>query len=367
MHLDPSNSFRLALDGTSGSVLLTDAAGEPVSPPLMYNDGRATQEAALVASLAPSTTAAHGPFSGLAKILWLKTHQSNSATRLALNQADWIVGRLTDKYGVSDSNNALKMGYDAVTKSWPQWIKKLPIPDSWWPRVGQSGTLVGTITEKAALATHLPAHTQVVLGTTDSTAAVWAAGVGMPGDAVTSLGSTLVMKVICEHPIFAPHYGVYSQPFGKYWLVGGGSNSGGAVLRDFFTDEEMKSLTALVNVDKPTELNYYPLQRPGERFPVCDPDLEPKLTPRPKDDAIFFQGILEGMATIEKRAYDVLAEMNAPYPTQVATVGGGAKNDAWTQLRAQRLGIPVYRPQHEDACYGSALIAGLTHNVNRPM
>lgn len=37
-------------------------------------------------------------------------------------------------------------------------------------------------------------------------------------------------------------------------------------------------------------LDYYPLLRPGERFPVNDPGLPPRLTPRPEDDAVFLQG-----------------------------------------------------------------------------
>lgn len=37
-------------------------------------------------------------------------------------------------------------------------------------------------------------------------------------------------------------------------------------------------------------LDYYPLTKPGERFPVNDPAMQPRLTPRPEDDARFLQG-----------------------------------------------------------------------------
>ena len=63
--------------------------------------------------------------------------------------------------------------------------------------------------------------------------------------------------------------------------AGGASNTGGAVLKEFFTGEQLKDLSAQIDPDQPSGLDYYPLIKPGERFPVNDPNLEPRLTPRP--------------------------------------------------------------------------------------
>ncbi|HDO34643.1 MAG TPA: carbohydrate kinase, partial [Chromatiales bacterium] len=104
-------------------------------------------------------------------------------------------------------------------------------------------------------------------------------------------------------------------------------------------------------------LGYYPLLAPGERFPIADPDLAPRLTPRPADDARFFQGLLEGIARIEARGYRLLAELGAPYPVSVRTVGGGARNAPWRRIRERLLGVPVPASEHEDAAYGAALLA----------
>ncbi|KAK3236015.1 hypothetical protein CYMTET_53819 [Cymbomonas tetramitiformis] len=41
-----------------------------------------------------------------------------------------------------------------------------------------------------------------------------------------------------------------------------------------------------------SDLDYYPLMRPGERFPINDPEIAPRLEPRPEDDAKFLHGIL---------------------------------------------------------------------------
>jgi sugar (pentulose or hexulose) kinase len=179
----------------------------------------------------------------------------------------------------------------------------------------------------------------------------------MPGEAVTSLGSTLVLKVLSEEPIFAPEYGVYSQPLGDYWLVGGGSNSGGAVLRHFFNDAQMAELSSQLQPDNPCGLDYYPLLLPGERFPFNDPTLAPRLSPRPSDDACFFQAMLEGIAAIEKAGYERLAKLGAPYPVSVRSIGGGARNAAWTAIRARTLGVTMRRADAEEACYGTAVLA----------
>ncbi len=84
-------------------------------------------------------------------------------------------------------------------------------------------------------------------GTTDSNAATLAAGASEIGDAVTSLGSTLVLKILSDRPVNAPQYGVYSHRLGDHWLVGGASNSGGAVTAAHFTPEEMRRLSTEMN------------------------------------------------------------------------------------------------------------------------
>jgi D-ribulokinase len=72
--------------------------------------------------------------------------------------------------------------------------------------------------------------------------------------------------------------------------VGGASNTGGAVLRHFFSNDELGRLSSSINPDMPSGCDFYPLLTPGERFPINDPGLQPRLHPRPADDALFLQG-----------------------------------------------------------------------------
>jgi len=69
-----------------------------------------------------------------------------------------------------------------------------------------------------------------------------------------------------------------------------------------------------------------------------------------------------------KQGYERLAELGAPWPTQVITTGGGAANPGWQTIREQLLGIPVSRAEHTEAAYGCALLARqgvATKDINR--
>jgi sugar (pentulose or hexulose) kinase len=350
----------LCLDGTSASVVLTAMDGRPLAPALMYNDRRAVQAAALVAHTAPADSPARGVGSSLAKALHLldATAVGQRPCRV-LHQADWLIGRLLGRFGDSDWNNALKLGYAAEAQRWPDWLALLPLPQHALPRVHAPGTPLGVIAPAVAAAIGLPGDCVICAGTTDSTAAVLASGADTIGDAVTSLGSTLVLKVIAERPVSAPLFGVYSHRLrhaGRdLWLVGGASNSGGAVLRAHFDDAALARLSAQIDPDRSSGLDYYPLPAPGERFPVHDPNLEPRLTPRPADDRHFLHGLLEGIARIERDGYQLLARLGAPAPQRVFSIGGGAVNDTWTAMRRRLLGCAVQAAAGEAAAGAAAL------------
>lgn len=347
----------IAIDGTSSTLLLCDHNGQPIGPAVMYNDARADAEAERMQRIVPKESAAHGPSSGLAKLLWLQRHQPLEHVRHVCHQADWILGQFCGRFDRSDTNNCLKLGFDPINHIWPEWLGHLGVLVEWLPKVYLPGQPLGQISAACAERFGLPATTKMVSGTTDSTAAFMATGAHQVGEAVTSLGSTLVMKVISPVPISAPEYGLYSQPLGERWLVGGGSNSGGRVLRHFFDNDQLTELSAKIDPQQPSGLDYYPLLSPGERFPSNDPQLQPRMTPRPDEASQFLHGLLEGMARIEQQAYHRLAELGAPYPSSIRSAGGGAKNPQWHAIRQQLLNTKMEPAQQQEAAYGSALLA----------
>jgi sugar (pentulose or hexulose) kinase len=167
----------------------------------------------------------------------------------------------------------------------------------------------------------------------------------------------LVLKLLSQTRVEDGRYGVYSHRFGDRWLVGGASNTGGAVLRHFFTDAELIELSAQIPAELESSLDYYPLLTPGERFPINDPSLSPKLEPRPESSVEFLHGLLESMARIEARGYALLQRLGATPLKHVLTSGGGAANFAWTVIRSRQLGVPVRSADQTEAAYGTALLA----------
>ncbi|MFT7413856.1 MAG: sugar (pentulose or hexulose) kinase [Methylophagaceae bacterium] len=347
----------IAVDATSGSVLITDDFGKPQTPLLMYNDARAVVQAKIIADIAPAESGAHGATSGLAKLLYLQQHNAviQSQNSHLLHQADWINFNLGAPLGISDENNALKTGYDPINRCWPDWLDLLT-NRAVLPNVIPPGSIIGVLSEILCTEFNLTLAPKIVAGTTDSIAALLATGANHLGDAVTSLGSTLVVKLVTDTPIFLPEQGIYSHRVADKWLVGGASNTGGAVLRYFFNNEQLQRLSMLISLNEQVP-DYYPLLNKGERFPISDPELVPRLSPRPDSDVAFLHGLLNGMAKIEHQAYQRLQDAGASPVKSIRTVGGGAVNQVWQALRQQHILVPFIAAEHTEAAFGAACIA----------
>lgn len=349
----------IAVDGTSGSLVLTDAALAPVTRALMYDDGGFGAEAALIAACAPDPHVARGPSSALARALRLVGEDGSGRARHLLHQADFIAARLMGRGGWTDHNNALKTGLDPATGRWPDWIDSLPIPQDILPQSVSPGTPLGAIDARVAHSLELSDTVTIHAGTTDSIAAFLAAADPRAGAAVTSLGTTLAVKLYSNQRIDAPEMGLYAHRLGNGWLLGGASNTGGGVLLNLFTSADLRRLSERIDPSVESPLDYYPLLRPGERFPVNDPALPPRMAPRPTDDAAFLHGLFESIARIERRAYEVMAERGAQWPDRIVTAGGGAGNTVWSAIRARVLGLPVAAAAIPDAAVGAAKLIRL--------
>lgn len=349
----------ISIDGTSSTLIACKKDGTALSPALMYNDQQSQKQAEIISHFAPAASAVHGASSSLAKALNLLDKYPE--TEIFCHQADWLAASLTGAYGISDENNCLKLGYDSIKQQWPNWLftnnENAILPDRLLPHVVAPGTKIGNITSDLIKKYQLAESCIVVAGTTDSNAAVLATGANQPGDAVTSLGSTLVIKLFSDRAIFNPAYGIYSHRLNHHWLVGGASNTGGAVLLQHFTPAQLDAMTPQLKPGQPTGLNYYPLPGIGERFPDNDSNKRSKITPRPESDIEFFQGLLEGIANIEAEGYKKLETLGAATPKRIFTAGGGAKNSAWTKIRERITGLPILQATHTEANYGSALLA----------
>ena len=352
---DARNVRAIAVDGTSGSMVLLGVDRAPVTPGLLYNTSGFHDEAARIAAVAPLGSITRGSSSALARLLHLQD-QAPDAAFLA-HQADYIVAALTGEAGHSDESNALKTGYDARARRWPAWLAEAGVRVDLLPKVHPVGARIGHTSLGTTRWFDIDYAVPVVAGATDSVAAFLASGVDEPGVAVTSLGTTLALKVLSDAPVEDAARGIYSHRIGDRWLPGGASNVGGGSLLAQFTAQELDAITERIDPDwEPRHPDTYPLTRAGERFPRNDPAMAPVLPPR-EDDARFLFELLHAIARIEREGYEALASLGAPYPTRVLTAGGGARNRTWTAIRERVLGVPVDVLENADAAYGMALTA----------
>ncbi|MBX2823760.1 MAG: FGGY-family carbohydrate kinase [Gammaproteobacteria bacterium] len=353
--VDMSAVAALCVDATSGTVLAIDADGVPLADALMYNDTVNDQTVLnSIAAHAPATSAVHGASSALARALTLQ--QSHSPCRV-IHQADWINGQLSGDYHSSDESNALKTGYDPVARVWPDWLENTGIALSILPTVIAAGAVAGSVSADVVAEYGFSPATKLVAGMTDGCASFLATGATEVGDCVTALGSTMTMKMLCDRPLFNPEYGIYSHRIGNRWLAGGASNTGGQVLAHFFSVDALNSLSEKIDPETDSGLAYYPLVKPGERFPHNNADWPPVVSPRPADDSEFLKALLEGMATIEQTGYQRLNELGAPAIRSLRTVGGGAANPVWTRIRERKLGQTSENALSTEAAMGVARFA----------
>ncbi|XP_048492544.1 D-ribulose kinase isoform X2 [Beta vulgaris subsp. vulgaris] len=358
LHLRP-HIASISIDGTSATTIIVDSCtGEPLCRPLLYNE-TCSDALPAVKSIAPPNHTVCTASSTLCKLVsWWHSHSQDKGSRSAalLHQADWLLWLLHGKLGISDYNNALKVGFDPELDAYPPWLLAQPY-SSLLPSIIAPGSPIANIKEQVSKQLGFSEDCIVCAGTTDSIAAFLAARATEPGKAVTSLGSTLAIKLLSKSRVEDARFGVYSHRLDDKWLVGGASNTGGVVLRQLFTDEQLEKLSQQINPALPSSLDYYPLPAVGERFPVSDPSMKPRLHPRPDSDSDYLHGILESIARIEAKGYGLLKDLGATEADEIFTAGGGAKNDKWTKIRERVLGLPVSRAAQTEAAFGAALLA----------
>ncbi|RCV10426.1 hypothetical protein SETIT_2G111300v2 [Setaria italica] len=287
----------ISIDGTSATTLIVDSeTGELLAGPFLYNESFPDALPA-VESIAPANHTVCSASSTLCKLVswWNTTGGAGGAGSAAvlMHQSDWLLWLLHGRYGVSDYNNALKVGYDPEADAYPSWLMSQPYAPM-LPSVRAPGAPIAVVKDDVCSQYGLSKECVVCTGTTDSIAAFLAAGTTEPGRAVTSLGSTMAIKLVSEARVDDARFGVYSHRLDDTWLVGGASNTGGAVLRQLFTDGELVALSRRIDPAVASPLEYYPLPRKGERFPVSDPDMAPRLTTRTIRNPIFTDVLHDG-------------------------------------------------------------------------
>lgn len=361
----PPESMRgLAVDATSGTILLTDENLRPVTEALMYDDGRAAAEAREVQSAGTELWKELGyriqPSWALPKLLWLwRAAGSKFSERVTLtHQNDFIHQRLAGCRLPADWSHSLKSGYDLIRMRWPEDVAAtLGLPASLFPPVAAPGTAIGEVGRSAAAETGLPAGLPIVAGMTDGCAAQIASGAIQPGRWNSVLGTTLVLKGVTTERLRDPLGVLYSHLSpSRHWLPGGASSTGAGMVAKQFQVSDLDRLTLEAARRGPASVVIYPLAAPGERFPFLAPAAEAFTLGEPADSVEYYRSILQGVAFIERLSFDYVRFLGAPVAS-VSISGGATRNAFWNGLRAAILGRPLTLAAVSESAFGMAVLA----------
>ncbi|MEV4470994.1 FGGY family carbohydrate kinase [Nonomuraea sp. NPDC049504] len=354
----------VAVDATSGTILLTDAEGRAVTPALMYDDRRADATRANEAGAAVWERLGYRrmqPNWALPKLLWLLRDAPPGAR--AAHQSDFVNRRLVGHEVATDLSNALKTGVDLIDERWPSDVfDALGVPEGMLPAVVRPGVRLGTVCAAAAEETGLPEGTPVIAGTTDGCAAQLGAGARQPGSWNSVIGTTLVLKGVTKELIHDPLGVVYSHraPDGS-WLPGGASSTGAGVLSRDLPGADLDALSRRAAERYGRRLPpvvTYPLVSRGERFPFAAPAAEGFTLGEPADDVERYAAILLGAAFVERLCFDYLDLLGAPVDGEIILTGGATRSAYWTRLRADVLERPVTLRENAEPALGMAVLAG---------
>ena len=323
-----------SISATSGTFVLTDLTGKPIAPAAMYNDGRASNPLARAEKIIDEI--------GLGQYLFAHT-------------PEYIVAHLTGQplnAVATDWSHAMKTGVDLHSKSWSRDVsdtaKKISIS---LPSVVAPGTILGR-----TKVGDIP----IYAGMTDGCTAQISVGATSIGSAVSTLGTTLVLKVVGVNEVAGSGFYSHLLP-AERWLGGAASNLGGISFEKYQRD--IQSWDQKAAVHGPASYAVYPLVGTGERFPVASKDMKFVATGTPLNEVDEFRAILEGIAFAERYAYEILERAGAEITGAIYSAGGGSRSAIWSEIRATVLNRPIATVKDSGSDLGAAKIAAASHQL----
>ena len=140
-------------------------------------------------------------------------------------------------------------------------------------------------------------------------------------------------------------------------MPGGASNTGAEWIQKEHPNRAPAELDLQAAGRIPTPLVRYPLLKTGERFPFNSKKASGFTLGNPKDDVEYFAAGLEGLALLERQAYEMLEQIGMQVGSRLFITGGGSRSGLWSRIRASVLGRVLVRPAVTETAMGAAILA----------
>jgi xylulokinase len=377
--LSPKGVLGIGASAGAHIPVLLDEADRVIRPAILWSDQRSAAEARELHERAGESIIATSlnrvnPTWTLAMLLWLKRHEPDSARRVRrlMMAKDYLRFRLTGTWETDYSDVIGALLADHRTGSWsPELARLIEWRVETLPPVVEPTAVVGGLTQEAASMLGLQAGTPVVCGSNDTTVEFFGVGAIRPGMAAIKLATAGVLFLATERPVVKPPISCYPHIVpGLYYLATGTNSCASAHrwLRDrmFLAPggdagaafAEMDRLAATVPPGS-DGLIFHPYLQ-GERAPYWDPLLRADfigLTMR-HGQAHFARALYEGIAFSIRDLLETAKGFGLEFGA-TRLIGGGARSATWRQIIADVTGLTIEKPEHGDASYGAALLAGI--------
>jgi sugar (pentulose or hexulose) kinase len=369
--IDLKNVKAISVTSTSGTIIPLDRNNQPLHPAIMYSDGRSSEQA--VTCKEAAIRAQYPGFlnfnnsCGLPKMLWYLENFPGQTAKIGkfIHAADFIIGNLSGNFSKTDYTSAFKSGYDIQKFSWPSYITHaIGIQREWLQDVLAPGTPVGEIRQTLAKKLGLPATVIITAGMTDGCASQVAAGAVNLGDWNTTIGTTMVIKGVTNTEIKDDTGAIYCHrhPEG-YWMPGGASNTGADWVSRLFPGADLQELNREAANYIPTGRAGWPLLQDGERFPFVSKNAR-GFAPEGLSTALLFAVYMEGVAYLERYAFEKIKKLSGEKIERVFTAGGGSNSDLWLRIRSSVLNLPLYKMKNVSGAAGAAVLAASKTRYN---
>ena len=359
--------------GLTRSQVLIDGRGRALGPAMLFRDRRAADEASELARAFPQDNPADAitAFHPLARLAWLARHQPARFARIdaVLEPKDFLNYRLTGVLAGDSVTHSRRPTHRPVARRQPGTVdrclellqRELRAP---WQPVGTVRARGGPLEALAGL----PAFA----GSMDAWASAVGSGAVRPGTAYDIAGTSEVVGLVTDRRFDVP--GLVSLAWtDRAHQVGGPTQAGADCARWCHSTFRVRGRLdrAIERAGSAPARAGRPLFLPwlaGERTPVWRSDVRGAFhdVDRGSGPDDFLWSVLEGVAMA---ARDILEHATAGTGQRAADVrvsGGGARSDAWCQLKADVLGLPVIRSsQPETGVVGAAIAAAVGLAIHR--
>ncbi|SHO42727.1 xylulokinase [Desulfopila aestuarii] len=379
--VDKSTLKGIGLTGQMHGAVLLDSDCRPLRSAILWNDGRAVNEAAYLQERFPLLAKEVGvlPMPGLTapKLLWLASNEPDvmEKTRWLLSPKDYIRYRLTGEIATDYSDAAGTWLLDQERRVWSKAaVNAVGLSLSQLPPLVESDEVCGHLTGEAAKLLGIAADLPVAGGGGDTPVGAIGFGCVKAGDAVVSLGTSahIFSPTVSYKPAVESVVHSFCHALPDLWYQMGamlnGASAFGWVCSLLGEDAGVVDARLHERYDGPGDMLFLPYLT-GERTPHNNPHARGVffgLSPTTDRESLC-QSVMEGVAYSIADGRDALTGSGTVIQ-RAAIGGGGAKSRIWAQIIASVLNIPIirYRGKERGPAFGAARLARLAVEGGNP-